>query len=468
MPATLAELRQSRKEGALVDALSQDALALALADAIGREANVPLAAPDGPPWELRCHLTPKFAETPAPERLVVRRLGAEQSNTSVLFEDYAILKVYRRLQAGPHPEIEMGRFLTERAGFANTPPLLAAIELVEPGKAGEAGAESTALAVLFGFVRNQGDGWTLALDYLLRYLDHVLNQEAPGALPQGRASGVPEADHFFVALSRQLGLRLAQMHRALADAPADDPAFAPEPITGEDLAGWRDGLENALEVMLDGLRRARADMPDGVRGLADAVIEERGRLSEVIGILVPERITALKTRYHGDLHLGQVLAVQNDFHIIDFEGEPARPLAARRLKSSPLRDLAGMIRSFEYAATTAVRQLAETRPAALPRMAEVADAWRQRAVDGLRAAYRKEMRGCRAFPASKLQAKALVDFFTLEKAVYEVNYELANRPDWVGIPLSGILRILAKIDGGKTGRPAHPAATSGGGDAPSP
>jgi maltose alpha-D-glucosyltransferase/alpha-amylase len=465
MPATLAELRQARKEGVLVDALSQDALALALAEAIACEARVPLAASDGAPWELRCRLMAKFAEIPAPERLVVRRLAAEQSNSSILFDDYAVLKIYRRLQAGPHPEIEMGRFLSERAGFANTPPLLAAIEIAEAGDGGE---ETTALGVLFGFVRNQGDGWTLALDYLLRYLDHVLNQEAPGAMQHGRASGVPEADHFFVALSRQLGLRLAQMHRALADAPADDPAFAPEPITREDVAGWRGELEASLGVMVDRLRRARADMPDGVRELADAVIEARAQLSECIRVLAPDQVAALKTRYHGDLHLGQVLAVQNDFHIIDFEGEPARPLAARRQKSSPLRDVAGMIRSFEYAATTAVRQLAESRPAALTRMAEVADAWRQRAVDGLRAAYRKEMRGCRAFPASKLQAKALIDFFTLEKAVYEVNYELANRPDWVGIPLNGILRILAKVNTAGTRRPTNPQAERGDGDAPSP
>jgi maltose alpha-D-glucosyltransferase / alpha-amylase len=468
MPATLAELRQARREGALVDALWQDGLALAFAEAIAGEARMPLAAlpiagEGGAHWELRFRRAGKFAETAAPERLVVRRLGAEQSNSSVLFEEYAVLKVYRRLQAGPHPEIEMSRFLSEQAAFANTPPLLATIELAEEGD-----AATTAVAVLFGFVRNQGDGWTLALDYLSRYLDRVLDQEAPGAMPHGRASGVPEADHFFVALSRQLGLRLAQMHRALADAPADDPAFAPEPITREDIAEWRSELEGSVDDMVGRLRRARGDLPEHVRDLADAVIEARPRLSECIRILAPDEIAALKTRYHGDLHLGQVLAVQNDFHIIDFEGEPARPLASRRRKSSPLRDVAGMIRSFEYAATTAVRRLADSRPAALARMAEAADAWRQRAVDGLRAAYRKEMRGCHAFPASKLQAKALIDFFTLEKAVYEVNYELANRPDWVGIPLNGVLRILAKVDGARAGRPTNPEAARGDGDASPP
>ena len=446
VPATLAELRQSRREGALVDALSQDDFALALAGVIKREAAIALSAPDGTVHEMRFRHMPAFAQTAAPERLVARRLGGEQSNNSILFEDYAVLKIYRRLQPGPHPEIEMSRFLVERAGFANTPPLLATVELAPPG--GE-DAERSAMGVLFGFVRNQGDGWNLALAYLSRYLDHVLNEAAPGATPPGQSAGLPDADHFFLALSRQLGLRVAQMHRALAEAGGDDPAFAPEPISPQDLAEWRRGLAAAAEDMLARLERARSGLPEGVRELADTLIGARQRLADCVRTLAPDHVNAVKTRYHGDLHLGQVLAVQNDFFIIDFEGEPVRPLAARRLKSSPLRDVAGMIRSFEYAATTAVRQIAETRPAALSRLIEVADAWRQRAVDGFRAAYRKAMRGCHAYPANKLQAKQLIDFFALEKAIYEVNYELANRPAWVAIPLSGVLRILAKTrDGG--------------------
>jgi maltose alpha-D-glucosyltransferase / alpha-amylase len=441
VPAMLAELRQARREGALVDALGQDNFALALADAAAREATIPLGGPDGAGCEMRFRHTASFARTEAPERLVVRRLGGEQSNSSILFEDYAVLKVYRRLQAGPHPEIEMSRFLTERAGFPNTPPLLAFVELAE---AGGAAAETSALGVLFGFVRNQGDGWTLALDYLLRYLDQVMTEQSPGATPPDVTPDLPAADHFFIALARQLGLRLGQMHRALTERAAGDPAFAPEPITPEDLAGWRRELEAAVADMLGRLERSRARIPEGTRELADAVLAARQQLIHCIRTLTPDEIAAVKTRYHGDLHLGQVLAVQNDFYIIDFEGEPAHRLADRRRKSSPLRDVAGMIRSFEYAATTAVRQLAETRPAAAARMAEVADSWRQRAVDGFRAAYRKTMRGCPAYPANKLQAKGLTDFFILEKAVYEVNYELANRPSWVGIPLNGILRILAK------------------------
>jgi maltose alpha-D-glucosyltransferase/alpha-amylase len=460
-PVTLAELRQFRREGALVDALSQDGFALALAEAIEHEATLPLGAGEGPTHEIRFRHTKLFALAPAPERIVVRRLGTEQSNSSVFFEEYGMLKIYRRPEPGLHPEVEMARFLVERAGFSNTPPLLATIEL--SNSAGdEAGAPPSALGVLFGFVRNQGDGWTLALDYLLRYLDDALNEPAPGATPPGRTADLPAPDDFFLALARQLGLRTAQLHRALAEHAGDDPAFAPEPITGEDLAEWRRDLEQAALGMLARLEAGRTGMDADCRGLADAVLDARTRLFDCIRTLAPGAIAAVKTRYHGDLHLGQVIAVQNDFYIIDFEGEPGRPLAERRRKSSPLRDVAGMIRSFDYAATAAVRQIAETRPVVLPRMVELADAWRERAVDGFRAAYRKAMRACRAYPVSKLQAKAMIDFFTLEKAVYEVNYELTNRPGWVAIPLNGILRVLAKESGSPGRRPPKGRTTVSG------
>ena len=458
-PVTLAELRQFRREGALVDALSQDGFALALAEAIGDEATLHLGAGEGPTHEIRFRHTRLFAQSPAPERIVVRRLGTEQSNSSVFFEDYGMLKIYRRPQPGLHPEIEMARFLVERAGFSNTPPLLATIELAPSGElalsaaGSEADAPPCALGVLFGFVRNQGDGWTLALDYLLRYLDDALDEPALGATPPGRTAQLPDPDDFFLALARQLGLRTAQLHRALAEHADDDPAFAPEPITREDLDGWRGDLNEAALGMLARLEAGRAGMDADCRGLADAVLDARSRLFDCIRTLAPSAIAAVKTRYHGDLHLGQVIAVQNDFYFIDFEGEPGRPLAERRRKSSPLRDVAGMIRSFDYAAVAAVRQIAETRPVALPRMVELAGAWRERAVDGFRAAYRKAMRGCRAYPVSKLQAKAMIDFFTLEKAVYEVNYELTNRPGWVAIPLNGILRVLDKGSGAPRRRP---------------
>jgi maltose alpha-D-glucosyltransferase/alpha-amylase len=256
---------------------------------------------------------------------------------------------------------------------------------------------------------------------------------------------LPDPDVFFLSLARQLGLRTAEMHRAFSEQGHDDPDFAPEPITAKDVAEWRRELETSAADMFSKLDRERAQLPAASQELVERLFAQRDRLFRQIRVLIPDRVQAQKTRFHGDFHLGQVLAVKNDFFIIDFEGEPARPLTDRRRKSSPLRDVAGMIRSFDYASFTAVRQLAEARPAAAPRMAQLADAWRVRAVDGFRAAYRKAMRGCAAYPASKTQARMMLAFFTLEKAVYEVSYELANRPSWVDIPLNGVLSVLAKV-----------------------
>ena len=430
IPATLAELRQYRREGALVDALSQEGFSLAMMEAIRQEATISLEG-----GEIRCRKTPVFDQVAPPERLVAHRAGVEQSNSSVIFEDYSILKTYRRLQPGPHPEIEMTRFLVERAGFANTPPLLAFMEVALDG---QDRAEAHALGVLFGFIRNQGDGWTQALDYLTRYLDDALTSGGT------RPADLPDPDVFFLALARQLGIRTAEMHRALAEYGDGDPDFAPEPIGAEDIRQWRRALEASAADMLSQLERNRTRLPSSARGLAERLIVVQDQFFRRIRMLIPDEIEAQKTRFHGDFHLGQVLAVKNDFFIVDFEGEPARPLADRRCKSSPLRDVAGMIRSFDYASFTAVRQLAEARPAAEPRMRQLAEAWRQRAVDGFRAAYRKTMRGCTAYPVSKKQARAMLTFFTLEKAIYEVSYELANRPSWVDIPLNGVLGILAK------------------------
>jgi maltose alpha-D-glucosyltransferase / alpha-amylase len=408
---------------------------LAMMEAIRQEATIGLEG-----GEIHCRKTPIFDQFPPPERLAVRRGGMEQSNSSAIFEDYAILKTYRRLQPGPHPEVEMARFLVERARFANTPPLLAFMELALNGNKGQ---ETHALGVLFGFVRNQGDGWSQALNYLTRYLDDSLLSTSD------RASDLADPDVFFLTLARQLGIRTAEMHRALAEHGPNDPDFAPEPVTTDDIAEWRRELEASASDMLSRLDRERAKLPDPAQDLAERLISHRDGLFRQIRVLMPDGAEALKTRFHGDFHLGQVLVVKNDFVIVDFEGEPARPLADRRRKSPPLRDVAGMIRSFDYASFTAVRQLAEARPAMEPRMLQLAEAWRQRAVDGFRAAYRKTMRGCPGYPTSKKQAREMLAFFMLEKAVYEVSYELANRPGWADIPLKGILGILARTGEGE-------------------
>jgi len=433
IPATLAELRQSRREGALVDALAHDGFSLAIIEAIGRESIVPLVGA-----EIRFRKTPLFDGVDVPERVVGRRVDALPSMQTVLFDDYGMLKLYRRFNPGPRPAIEMARFLVERTDFANTPPLLATIEL------NMADATST-LGGLFGFVRNQGDGWNQALDYLSRYLDDAQLGNDAIREPAGRVPNVHDPDQFFLMLARQLGLRTAEMHRALCQNAGHDPRFRSEPISPEDVSGWRFDLESAATDMLLALEHSKPHFADVARNLAEQVLGLRTRLFTKIRELVPSNLVAQKTRYHGDFHLGRVIVVQNDFFVIDF-GD-AQQSAAGGSKSSPLRDVAAMIRSFDYATTTAARQLGESRPAAMTRMAELADVWRQRAVDGFRAAYRKSMRGCPSYPVSKKQAREMLAFFTLERAVHEVSFELANRPTWVDIPLKGVLAILADTSG---------------------
>jgi maltose alpha-D-glucosyltransferase/alpha-amylase len=438
VPATLTELRQTRKEGALVDGWLQDGLPLALMEAIRGQATVPVEG-----GEIRFRQTASFARTPPAERLVIRRNAAEQSNSSVFFEGYGVLKIYRRIEPGSHPEIEMSRFLVERAEFANTPPVLATIQLAPAD-----GGQQTALGVLFGFVRNQGDGWTQAIDYLSRHLDDELVSAGI------RTQDMPDPDVFFLMLARQLGIRTAEMHRALAERGGDDPDYAPEPIAAHDVTRWRSQLAADARETLARLERRRSDLPEDARDLADRLLATRDQLFERIDGLMPTQLQAQKTRLHGDFHLGQVIVVQNDLFIVDFEGEPRRSLAQRRAKGSPLRDVAGMIRSFDYAAEAAVRHLAATRPAAEARMTQLADTWRQRAAEGFRAAYHRTMRGCAAYPASKRQVREMLAFFTIEKAVYEISYELANRPSWIGIPIRGVLDILTKRREGASARSA--------------
>src|SRR5439155_9688737 len=263
-------------------------------------------------------------------------VGTGQSSSSVLFEDYAMLKIYRRLYPGPCPAIEMARFLVERVGFANTPPLLATIEL---DLAGETSDQSSALGVLFGFVRNQGDAWNQALDYLGRYLDDAQFGGAAIKGAGGQVSDLPDPDHFFLMLARQLGIRTAELHRALAEHPVDDPDFRPEPIERQDLAEWRGELEDAAADMLSALDRVRPGLSGRTGDLADRLLDAPEGLLPLICALTPGEIAGQKTRYHGDFHLGQIIVVQNDFFVVGFEGSQALPLAARRRKSSPLRDV---------------------------------------------------------------------------------------------------------------------------------
>ncbi len=366
----------------LIDAFASDAFVRAwVAVLAGRR---PAPAP------LHAGRTDAFAQSgldPAGHD-AIRRGKAEQSNTSIRIGEHAILKVIRKLEEGPHPELEVGRFLTAVAGFSGTPAMLGWMEL-----------DGITLSVMQGFVPNQGDGWGWVLD---------------------RIGSGDDA----TAWLRRMGERTAQMHQAFA-TDSQEADFRPQPVTPADTQAWTQAVHAMADRALDALAAARDRLPAATRSLADAALSRRADLTHRIDTLLTPAPAFAKTRHHGDYHLGQVLVAGDDAIIIDFEGEPMRPLAERRAHHAALRDVAGMLRSLAYAAATAQRP-----------------DWAAGAGQAFLDAYRQAAAGGRFLPADPADADRVVRFFMLEKALYEVAYELANRPDWVAIPLRGVLDLL--------------------------
>ena len=342
----------------------------------------------------------------------IKWLSAEQSNSSLIVGDAAMVKLFRRVIAGAHPEAEMSRYLTER-GFAYTPALLGEMVRVDAD-----GTRHT-LAVAQAFVRNQGDAWTWMLDWMMRVLSELSSE------------GDVFADG--EALARVIGQRLGEMHAVLA-RPSDAAAFAPERADKAVIDRWGAELETLIDAALRALEGARAGLEADAVAEADALRAARTRLVNTAHALAAKGAGTVLTRVHGDLHLGQMLVSSGDVFIIDFEGEPARPLAQRRAKTSPMRDLAGVIRSFDYACAVVRRKSREAHPH-LPddRREAFLTAFQERADSAFLAGYRA------AAPAR--ESAALLRLFLIEKAAYEIAYEAANRPTWIDVPLHGLARI---------------------------
>ncbi len=372
---------------------------------------------------------------------------AEQSNNSVIFGERLMLKVFRRLEEGVNPELEVGRFLTEETNFAQISPLAGSLEYRRDS------GEPVTLAVLQGYVPNQGDAWQYTLTTLAHYLKAV---EAPASGdPPALARGVlqastqelPEAATRHVAAyldsARLLGRRTAELHIALASDPTE-PAFAPERISAQDQRSIYQSINGLALRALELLRSQLKRLPEDAREDAQKVLELEVRIGQALRAFLSRRLTTTRIRVHGDYHLGQVLYTGHDFVIIDFEGEPTRSLYERRLKRLALRDVAGMLRSFDYASQTALRN-GKFQPEALPRVRSWARFW----VDSVSAAFVRSYlstAGSASFVAQtpedlELQLRTML----LEKALYELRYELNSRPDWVRIPLLGILDMLPSL-----------------------
>ena len=441
------------KKGVIFDAWLDDRFATTLLEAIGQREQLKTRR-----GAIRVDQTHAFAELRGTEPLRVSRLGAEQSNTSILYGDRLILKLFRRIEPGLNPDYEIGRQLTDVVRFPRVPALAAALEYDRSGD------WSATLGMLQQLVESQADGWSHATDELSRYDDQVSSLTAPIVQAPSRFSElavapvparVQEMMGSYLEPAAKLGRRTAEMHLALA-ADSTNPAFAPEPFTKEDLTALSaDAVaqaQRALQLLETKARQAgdaAPDKPGAVPRLPVDVADQARRLALSRDSLLDRirsapkfEFVASKIRVHGDYHLGQVLWAENDFYLLDFEGEPARPIAQRRLKQSPLKDLAGMLRSFSYAAYAGLFAHAATRPAEFARLEPWAHIWQTWASAAFLRGYFDTARDAAFLPSDLEQRDALLRLFMLEKALYELNYELNNRPDWVRIPLWGIFDLV--------------------------
>jgi len=404
--ATVARVRQQANVGVLADAMADEAFCRHVVKAIGASLALPMEK-----GTLRFAPTRAFAELAGEEvaTLTPGTLNTQSTNTSVPLGERLFLKCYRRLRPGINPELEMGRFLTETARFANCVPLAGSIEYA----AGS--GEPATVGLLQAYVPNQGDAWSYTSAYLERFLKAPLKDEQHGA---------------YLTLMQTLATRTAELHRALA-MHAGDPAFEPEPLTGQDVAQWKARVrEEAAQTF--------ALIEKSPHEHAKPLLAQRSRVDAMIDACAAPAKPALKIRHHGDYHLGQVLLVSNDFFIIDFEGEPSRPLAEARRKHSPLRDVAGMLRSFSYARGTALLRT-DVRDGSL-------DAWEAAARSAFMKAYFDALAGS-GLADSAADAQGLLRLFEIEKALYELRYELNNRPAWLHIPAQGLAALAESAKG---------------------
>jgi maltose alpha-D-glucosyltransferase/alpha-amylase len=423
----LARVRQVRRTGLLTDAFAVDALAHAVLE--GLRGDVSLQQDEG---EIRFVSTPRLAETAIAPDATIRRLSAEQSNSSQIIGNAAMLKVLRRVTPGVHPEIEMSNHLT-RAGYANTPPLLGSVWRVLPD------GEQQALIVVQGFIFNQGDGWQWTQDTLAKAIGTLA---ATDDQPADAAHGITP----YLTFAATTGKRLGELHMVLAQ-DSDDPAFAPEIATEADASAWSAEIAAQLDAAVAALRAVSIWTDPQAESDAAALIESHAAIRRRIDALARHVPTSMKTRIHGDFHLGQMLVAVDDVYLIDFEGEPARSLAERRAKYSPLRDVAGMIRSFDYARAMATSGNAAQTLRITERTAPFLRDAHEQAVAAFLGAYRAVHDTAQKRWASVEAEASLLDLFLLQKAAYEICYEAANRVAWISVPLRGLAEISHRLTG---------------------
>ncbi|THD71441.1 MAG: maltose alpha-D-glucosyltransferase [Bradyrhizobium sp.] len=424
-PRAFAAVRQGAREGTLLD-VATDPIFISL---LLRNLRETLTVEEqGARLEFRP--TAGFPDKPIKPPEHIRAIEAEKPNTTALVDNDYVTKLYRKLEPGINPEIEIGRFLTETAGFANTPALLGTVELVE-------GEMRSAIAVLHALVENQGDAWTVTSAYLDRFV------EEQRLLGTGDRAGESEQQTSYLRYMSQTGRRVAEMHLALAgsDEFAD---FRPEPTQPADVRLWIEDATARADQAFDALKQRRNMIGQADRLLIDQVLAQHATLLDRFNTLLPPDIGGLNIRCHGDFHLRRMLIVKDDIFIIDFGGEPSRPLAERRRKAPAARDVASLIRSIDHSVTAAFERALKVAPDEQGRLAGALAGWRDRSVMAFLAAYREAMANSALWPADPQAARQMLNFFLLEKTLHEVEYELTHLPEWPRVPLTRMLRILSQ------------------------
>jgi maltose alpha-D-glucosyltransferase/alpha-amylase len=421
----MARVRRGRRVGYITDAFSLPELPRAIIE--GLQQSMRIETPDG---EIRFEGTEQSAALPDLTEAPIRWLSAEQSNSSLIVGNAAMVKLIRHVTPGLHPEAEMTRHLTS-VGYANSAPLLGEVVRVSAE-----GVPHT-LVIVQGNIPNQGDAWTWALDNLKRVVEDM-------ALS---ADGNLSADTSFRVLDQfaaTVGQRLGELHAALATS-ADDPAFAPQRAGDRDAEGWSTAVLGLFEEALRELEREHEALGEADRLLVDMLVAKREAMTGGLANLAAAGVGTLKIRIHGDFHLGQILVSQSDAYFVDFEGEPLRSLEERRAKTTPLRDVAGFMRSLDYAAAAVDRFDAGTGGQPLQEQhAGLLAQFRLEATRAFLDAYWAAVEGAPELRLSR-DRQPLLDLMLIEKAAYEIRYEAANRPKWIPIPLRGLAAIVEQM-----------------------
>lgn len=443
--SVLALFKTPRTTGVFLDGLADRVACCALFDAMADSRSFPTVR--GSTLQAFANRTFDQACSIEGPRVMVRPIGVEQSNSSVILDEQAILKLYRRVEEGSNPDFAVSMHLTEHTDFTALAPVTGGIVLNHQDR-------STAVAMLQPFLASDGDGWTYALQSTREFLERTRDIPAErfrpfagmevlaAAAAYGQRRETSE-DLFAGGLTiiENLGTRTAEFHVALAGSTRQ-PAFKPEALDEAYLLRLTDAFSRQAHQTLEYLNARCRDLPDPIQDQVNLVLAAGDRLTGRFHELAAMKSRATRIRCHGDYHLGQVLRRGRDWCLIDFEGEPLRPMSERQQKHSPLKDVAGMLRSLAYAAMHTLHCRQETLAEEQAYLTERLLAWQEWTQAAFLHGYLARAAGASFLPAREKHLELLLTSFLLNKALYETEYELNNRPDWLSIPLEGILALL--------------------------